>query len=358
MRTLKKIKFTKQQALTLARNLILLTIGCFALAFGDAAFLIPCNIVSGGVTGLAIVINYYIEGATGFDSVDIVVASLQVILFIIGLIVLGKKFSIHTLYASLLYPLFLALIYRLGWADFIVKAVTEQDVVNNVAIGENLTRTFLAGIFGGFFVGAGVALCYLGDGSSGGFDVISFIVAKYTDMKEDVSGFIIDGLIIVAGAICMWNEINEVPHALIGLCSALTCALAVQFIYVHAGKSIIVDIISDKFDEIADFIHVDLGRGTTLIDTVGGYTGENRKLVRVVLSRKEMDLLREFISKTDPTAFVTFSEAYSVNGEGFRPWVQRKKKKPSLLAIKSAQDSSQVQNETDKDGDTDGKPKL
>lgn len=318
-----KFKYSKKEVLKFLRNFLFLTIGCALLAFGDVVFLVPCNIVSGGITGIAIIVDYYVKLAfPGFDSVDITIAILQVLLFFVGLFVLGKKFSLHTLFASLLYPAMVAIFYRLNVGSYISNQLVQT--FNDGS--EDLTNTLLAGIFGGVFVGAGVGFCYLGEGSSGGLDVISCILAKYTDIKEDLSGLIIDASIILVGAFCLSALQNEVAHALIGFLSALCCAAAVQLTYVYSNSYIIADIISDKYKEIGDYIHNEMGHGTTVIDTIGGYTGEDRKLIRVAFSRMEMTELRGFIAKTDPKAFVTFTSATTINGEGFRPWVQRKKK--------------------------------
>jgi len=318
-------KISKSQVLTSIKNFLLITLGCTLLAFADAVFLVPCNIVSGGVSSIGIIVDYFVKQSfPNFDSVDIVVGALQVILFLIGLIVLGKKFSIHTLFASLIYPLILTLFYRLNVGSFITSELiptTSGGVVN-----EDLSKTLLAGVFGGAFAGAGVACSFLGNGSTGGFDILSFIIAKYTDMKQDVSGFLIDGTIIVVGAVCMWQLPNEIPHALIGILSAITCAAAIQFIYIYSNSYVIADIISEHYQEIMDFIHNEMGHGTTLIDTVGGFTGEDRKLVRVAFNKIETGELRAFIAKVDPKAFVTFTQASTINGEGFVPFIVPKRK--------------------------------
>ena len=185
----------------------------------------------------------------------------------------------------------------------------------------------LAGIFGGIFVGAGVAITFKGHGSTGGFDILCAIIAKYTRIKESVSSLTIDSTIVVIGIICLWNKEDIIPLGLIGILSALIAGAMIQIIYVASSSYVTCDIISSKYEDIVNFVQIDMDRGCTIIDTIGGYTGENRKLVRVVLSKKEADLLKNYVSKVDEHAFLIFTDASNVHGEGFLPLTIKRKKK-------------------------------
>jgi uncharacterized membrane-anchored protein YitT (DUF2179 family) len=306
-------KNTQNVVLTELKNIIFVLIGCLLLAFADAVFLTPCKIVSGGVVSVGIIVNHYVEAATGFDCTDIVVALVQVLLWTIGWFTLGKKFSLNTLLASFSYPVFYAILYRLNVGSLLHIEQALYPNPSQIGTGELI----LAGIFGGALAGAGVAISYLGNGSTGGFDIVSFIIAKYSDMKQDVSGFIIDSSLIVIGMLCIQN----ILLSLVGIISALACAVAVQYIYVNADTFVIVDIISDKTDEIQEFIHKDMDHATTIFDTVGGYTGEKRKMIRVVIYQVETSELRTRIAMIDPRAFVSFTTAKTINGEGFEPLI-------------------------------------
>src|SRR5574344_634619 len=140
-------------------------------------------------------------------------------------------------------------------------------------------------------------------------------------MKQDVSGFILDASLILIGMICMRDPIQ----GLIGILAALACAIAVQYIYVNADTFVIVDILSDHYEGIQDYIHKDMDHATTIIDTVGGYTGEKRKMIRVVIYQVETSELRTKIAQIDPKAFVSFTQAKTINGEGFAPFIVPKK---------------------------------
>lgn len=316
-------KISKSKLLSELKNILFVIIGCLLLAFADAAFLTPTNIVSGGVVSVGIILDYYIYPLTGstFHVNDIVVASVQAILWVVGWFTLGKKFSLNTLVASISYPLFYALLFRLNIGQVLgISALYTGD--NVLADGSIATSSLiLCGIFGGALAGAGVAVSYLGNGSTGGFDIVSFIIAKYSEMKQDVSGFIIDASLILIGMICLRNEPNEAAVGLVGILAALSCAIAVQYIYVNADTFVIVDIISNQYEEIQEYIHKDMDHATTLIDTVGGYTGEERKMIRVVIYQVETTELRSKIADIDPKAFVSFTQAKTINGEGFEPFI-------------------------------------
>jgi uncharacterized membrane-anchored protein YitT (DUF2179 family) len=319
MITKEKRKLSKSDIYLEIKNIIFIVVGCLILGFSDAVFSNACNLVTGGVSSVGVIVNYYVYKATGFDCTSLVVAGMQVVLWIVGWFTLGKKFSINTLLASALYPAFFALFYNfqagnlLGFGQLYVGA-------NGTPVDYGML--ILAGFFGGATAGIGVAICYLGNGSTGGFDIISFIIAKYTEMKEDVSGFICDTTLVLLGWICIGDPLRS----LIGILSALICAVAVQYIYINADSFVIVDVISDKYMDIQDYIHKELGHATTLIDIVGGYSGEKHKMVRVVIYEIETTELKNRIAQIDPLAFVSFMQAKTINGRGFVPFVASRSK--------------------------------
>lgn len=318
-------KINHWEKVAIFRNYLYVTIGCFLLAVGDAVFLTPCNIVSGGVSSIGIIVNYFLKPLWNFDVNTLVVAILELALFVVGYIVVGKHFAMRTLYATLIYPAFYALLYNCHVGEL----VGLSDLYSKALAGDS-GYLILSAIFGGAIVGCGVAFGYLGYGSTGGLDVLSEIIAKYTEMKQDVSGFIFDATIIIVGICVFRNSIS----GLVGILAAFCCALAVQFVYVYLSSFIIVDIISDHVDEIQDYIHKEMDHATTLIDTVGGYTGEKRKLIRVVIYHNETSVLRSFIATVDPKAFVSFTEAQTINGEGFEPLMIHAKKNHNFANLK------------------------
>ena len=144
-------RMDKQKILHVAKNLFFIIVGCFLLAFGDAAFIEPLGLVTGGIISVGVIIQHFV---TTFQIVDIVTWALQIILLVVSWFFLGKKFTLHTLLASLLYPLFFTLLYRIPIVDglSIGRAIAAQLmqplVAESGSIVTNYALTLLGGIAG------------------------------------------------------------------------------------------------------------------------------------------------------------------------------------------------------------------
>jgi len=284
-------------------------IGSFLLAFGTGVFLTPANVVAGGISGLGIIINHFVQlSRPDIYVIDIVVWGFNIIFFIVSFFCLGKRFTLHTLIATFAFPAFLTLITRTKCFAFLSDEFINLTEANG-------WRLIIAGIFGGLFVGTGVAITFLGDGSTGGTDVLCFVVAKYTPIKQSVTSFAVDASVIIIGMIAIRN--NMVP-SLVGILSALITALMIQVIFVQSNTTYIADIITDKYIELSNYIIKDLDRTATLIDARGAYDGnKDVKMLRLVIDRRDFVAFKDKIAEFDPKAFVTVNNAKQVLGEGF-----------------------------------------
>lgn len=291
----------REQVFSFICNNFLVLVGAFLLAIASSVFLVKLNIVAGGLSGIAIIIQHFVD----FQIIDIVVWSMTAVLWVVGLFTCGREFSMRTLLSSIAYPGFLTLMLRVEYFQNIADEVAGQGYAGNILI---------CGLFAGVFIGSGVALTFLGKGSTGGVDVIIYLLAKHTKLKESVWSFIIDGTIIVASMILIPNQwINS----LVGILSAFIAAVMIEFIYNSNISSYQADIISSNWEAISKFAQDELGRGATIIKAEGGYKGEERIIVRVVFEKRQFDKLRKFIATTDPNAFVTYTQTKAVYGEGF-----------------------------------------
>ena len=312
-------KIEKSKLMTALKNIGLVIFGSFLLALGDALFIVPAGLVAGGVAAVGIIAQYFIDvSGSDFMAVDIITAGLSVLLFLLGFFFIGKKFAFRSLVATIAYPGFLAILYRLPSIDFIAKTLMEMP-------GEPMLGLLLCGIFGGLLVGLGVAIAYLGNGSTGGLDIPCHLIAKHTPIKESASSFAFDGTLIVLGMVLRLDMPNNIPLGLIGILSALMTALAIHVVYVTGNTFVVASIITDKVDEINSFVHGHLDRGTTIIDCYGGFTGTPRKMVRVALAKDEASEVQAFVAKVDPNAFMTFARSTNIYGEGFVSLSQRAK---------------------------------
>ena len=287
-------------------NYFLIFLGTFILSFGSVIFLSECELVSGGISGIAIIIQHYFT----IQIYDYVVAGLTVISWLIGLIFVGKDFAIKTLLSSLLYIGFTFLFKRVTFFNELAQsfAGTAEGAVPQVG------NYILCGIFGGVFVGGGVALTFLGGGSTGGVDVFQVLMYKHFRLKESIASFLIDALVIIVGMSCMQRWVP----ALCGILSAFMTAGLIEVVYIRNQTSYQVDIISDKWEIISKYAQDELDRGATIIHAQGGYKGEERVILRVVFDKSQYEKIRDFIASVDPSAFVTFTQTNAVYGEGFK----------------------------------------
>lgn len=291
----------KKRVLKLVNNYVAIVLGTFLLAFGSVIFLTKAELVAGGVSGIAIIIQHFVDIAI----YDYLVAALTVLFWFIGLIFLGKDFAFKTALSSLLYIGFTFLFKRVVFFDELAKTFAGEQLAGNL---------ILCGIFGGVFIGGGVAITFLGGGSSGGVDVVQLLLSKYTGIKESISGFLIDGIIIFVGMFSMQLWVQS----LCGILSSFVTAALIEIVYIKNQTAYQVDIISDKWEEISRYAQDELERGATIIRAEGGYKGEERVILRVVFDRFQYEKIKKYIASVDPKAFVTYTQTNAVFGEGFK----------------------------------------
>ncbi len=311
--------YTKKDYFRYFRRLFMIVIGTLFLTFGTAAFLTPYNIVTGGISGIGIVIqNIFFKGDNAQNIVDIVAVALNIITFIVGLIFLGKRFAFQTFLSVIIYSISLPLFMRVLKVDTWINL---EVVADNMSYDPRMTA-LLAAICGNVFIGLGCALTFLGGGSTGGVDVFALIGQKYFRIKCAVGTFVIDSIIIAVGFIVT----KDASTTMIGIIGAFINAMIIDRILLGSSESFIASIVSDKYQEITTFVIEELDRSTTIIDAIGGYTNGNKKMIQVVFGRKEYTKLIDYIKKIDPSAFVSITRAHEINGEGFHSLLEDKKK--------------------------------
>jgi uncharacterized membrane-anchored protein YitT (DUF2179 family) len=298
-------KYTKREILFSLKNILQVILGTIILAFGTGVFIVPFDLITGGMAGAAIIL----EKILPFNlSVDIYVTILTWVLFFLGLFILGKNFAVKTLISSIVYPPVLAVSIRLVNANFLngFFCIAESNYPE-IAI-------LLASLFGGALIGAGCAITFIGGGSTGGTDIIAFIICKYCKkIKSSVMIFIIDALIVVAGMFI----INDLVVSMLGILSAFVCALAVDKLFIGESKAFIAHIVSDKYEEINQMIIKRLERTTTIIPVVGGYSKQDKKMIMISFTFQQYSEVINIINICDDKAFVTIQRAHEINGEGW-----------------------------------------
>lgn len=271
------------------RDLLLIVIGTFFLCVSVQMFILPYNILSGGVAGIAV-------AAEPFLHVDKTLAAntLTIFLLIVGSLILGKDFFVTTVFSSVLYPIFNSILAR----TLVIPVIT----------------SFLASFYGGLLGGIGVGMVIRAGASTGGMDVPPLVINKLTGIKVSTLVLITDGLTVLFGYFAYGIE-----AVLVGLISVFVTSYAINRVLSigdgQVAKS--VQIISDHWETIVTEIQRDLNRGVTLLDGEGGWSHARRKVVLCVVDQKQYPTLIDIVQQNDPSAFVITTDATDMHGEGF-----------------------------------------
>lgn len=268
--------------------------GNIALAMGVAWFILPNDVLTGGLAGVAIALEPLIH-----LNPELVINVLTVVLFLAGSVILGKKFAAKTILSTICYPLLLTLL------SYLAKNVIAPDTF--------IMDKYLATIYGGALMGIGVGCVFRTGASTGGMDIPPLIINKYTHIPLPTLVLIVDALTVLLGA------------AVYGLQAALTGILSVWVSSYMINKTMMIGghdarnvmIVSNKHKEIMDKIHEALERGTTILEATGGYSSEKRPVIMAVVAKKQLPELQHLVSHIDPEAFVIVMEANEVQGLGF-----------------------------------------
>ncbi len=312
---------TKKEWTNAILKALVVVLGTFVVAFGNVAFLVPLDINAGGLNGVAIIAKFFVAENAKVLVYNIIVDAASVALWLVGLIFIGKEFALKTLVATIAFPLANWLFTACpGISDAFVKF---GEMLTLAGDGPTAGNYLMAGIFGGVFVGVGVAITFVGGGSTGGVDVLTFLLEKYVHIKQSIASFLVDGTIVIVGLCVLLPQGTEEKSFLLaclsGIISAFMSAILIEVIFISSQTSYQVDIISDKWEEISQYAQDVLGRGATVIHAKGGYRGDERIILRVVFNKQEYAKIRTYIAKTDPKAFVTYTRTNAVFGEGFKP---------------------------------------
>ena len=269
------------------KEYVFVIVGAAIIALGFNVFLFPNQVASGGVSGISTILH----GMFGWNA-GIVQYAFNIPLFIAGVFVLGKKFGFKSLIGTLALPLFV-----------ILSADWEAWTLNPL----------LGAIFGGIVVGLGIGLVFKGNASTGGTDLLAQIITKYTGLTLGTSVLLIDGVIAVSAAVVF--DLEKGLYALIGL---YVTTKTIDIVQLGFSQSKMVYIITQKEIEVRDAIYKEINRGVTKLPAFGGYTGEERPVLMVVVYQTEFTKLKQVLKAVDPQAFVIVSDAYEVLGEGFK----------------------------------------
>lgn len=274
---------------------VAITLGCLCLAAGIALFLNPNNISTGGVAGIAIILNKFIPVSTG-----LLILILNVPLLIIGLIVFGKDFLFSTVYATVVLSLATDLITYLGTRFGIVPLTDDL---------------FLAAIFGGILSALGIGTVFRFKGTTGGLDIVVMLIhKKYRYMGVGSIFLIADFLIAGVTAIVFRN----LGVGLYSCVSVIVYSVLMDRVVYGGNGAKFIYIVSDCPEKIMARILSELNIGATYIEGVGAYTNKSKQIIMCVVKKHIYPNLRDVVRDEDPAAFMIVSAAQDVYGLGYR----------------------------------------
>lgn len=291
------------------KDYVLITLGLLLYAVGFDCFLLPYEIVTGGVAGAGAIIFY----ATGFWKVQYTFFLANAFLLIAAVKVLGWKFCVKTIYATFV------LTFLLGGVEAVMQQVYAARPELFAAFNEavhlpQLTdNAFMSTIFGAALCGIGIGYVFGRGGSTGGTDIIASIVNKYKNVSLGTIMTLCDVCIITTSLLLPGRNLVQLLY---GYTTLLVCNLTLDFVYNRGRQSVQFFIISRKYEEIATAINV-YHRGVTVFDARGWYTKTPSKVLFVMAKKRESSNIFAIIQAIDPQAFVTQTLAVGVFGNGF-----------------------------------------
>ncbi|MCS6847017.1 MAG: YitT family protein [Anaerolineae bacterium] len=276
----------------LSRDYAFIIAGAIIQAISVVVFLAPADLASGGVSGLALILSRALPFAI---AIGVWVLLLNLPLFALGVRYLGGwRFLIRTIVTVVLYGGATALLERAG-----VSGVTDDIVLNT--------------LFGGIIGGIGMGLVFRAQATTGGTDILALLLVRWRSIPLSQSYLITDVIVIaLAGLTFGWEK------ALYAVIALYVSGVAAETISegVHIGRTALI--ITQKPEEVAQAVMTRMGRGVTRWTATGAYTGAQRPILFIVISRAETSVLKALVAQTDPQAFVVIGQAQEVYGEGFR----------------------------------------
>ncbi|HEY59785.1 MAG TPA: YitT family protein [Anaerolineae bacterium] len=267
-------------------------LGALAQALAMRLFLIPGMLVSGGISGAAQIIQHF----TGLP-IGVMVLVGNIPLYVLGWRYLGgMRFALRTAVAILAFS-----ILTDGLAFFLPLEGITSDLVLNT-------------LYGGVLLGIGLGLVYLGRGTSGGSDVLGRFLNHYRGISISQAYLITDAVVVLAGGFAFGWE-----HALYGIIVIYISGLAAELISEGSRVVRVALIVTNEAQAVAERIFELLERGATILPGTGGYTGNVRPMLYCVLTRSEVNLLKDIVSEVDPSAFMVIGQANEALGYGFHP---------------------------------------
>ncbi len=280
-----------------SKDYLAITFGLIIYALAWVLFMLPYQITTGGVTGISAIVYY----ATGLELQNTYFI-INAVFLIFALKILGPRFSIKTIYAIFMLTFLL-------WAFQQIFRDANGELPMLLGAGQD----FMACVIGAGMLGLGIGIVFCNNGSTGGTDIIAWIINKYKDISLGRMMMYCD-IVIISSCYFVFHDWRRV---LFGFCVLFVMSIVIDYVINSTRQSVQFLIFSKKYHEIAEGISTKVNRGVTLLDGHGWYSGKEIKVVVVVAKKREsLDIFR-LIKDIDPDAFISQSNVVGVYGEGF-----------------------------------------
>lgn len=260
--------------------------GASLVGLGYNLFLLPAKIAAGGISGISTLLFEVYE-----FSPALLQFAVNIPIFIVGWLTLGRDFSGKTLVGTFWVPLVIFL---------------------SADISFGVTDHFIGAVYGGIVLGIGLGIVYLAGGSTGGTAALAQVLKKFTGLSSGYSQLAVDGAVVIASLIVFNLEIT-----LYALMSIYISSKVIDRIQLRTASSQLILIITKEEERIRKLIHEHIDRGYTKIESVGGYSGEERSMILSVTGNKEAIQLKKWLKEEEPNSFVVFINASDILGRGF-----------------------------------------
>lgn len=284
-----KIMAENKKAVKLIQDYCIMTFGLLLFTMGWAMFIIPAEIAGGGISGVAAVVFYATK-----VPVSITYFSINIILVIVAIKILGANFGMKTIYSIIMVSAFFALFQK----------IISKPLVDDM---------FLSSVLGGIMSGMGLGIVFSRGGSTGGTDIIAMIVNKYRNVSPGRVIMLCD-VVIIASVYFVFHSVEKLVY---GYVMMWVVAYSLDSFLSGANRSAQMFIISKEYEKIAEYINTEAIRGVTLLDGLGWYTKKETKIIMSVVRKKETSDIFRKIKEIDPDAFISMGSVMGVYGQGF-----------------------------------------
>ncbi len=264
-------------------------IGNLIIAVAAAAFIIPHGIIAGGATGIGLTINHYAKG-----NLSVIIFIVNSVLFVLGTVVLGKKFALTTLVSTVVYPVFLSIMQE-------IPGITE--LTDNGMLGA---------LYAGALLGLGVGLVVRVGASTGGTDILALTLHRWFHISVAVFMYIVDFCVLVCQVFFSTPE-----QILYGVLVLVVTTMMMNRVMLMGHSQIQLFIVTEKYEEVKEKVLTEIDAGVTMVHIETGYGAKQQKGVLCVIPNRKLYSVNQMVQTVDPKAFITITQINEVRGRGF-----------------------------------------